>query len=143
MNINRFLWNKLDTKHKLIAFGAMLVLGPLAYCVGDSLPTGYEGKIALRDACAAVIAPMSPTTLFAHFPEGSYTGRCLPETQDCGEFTDAAGVAHRYPCPNGMCTMYWTLDGWSCRVHLSDEQRRAMGPGELQASSGGWGSLVD
>jgi len=131
-NINDYLWAKLDTKHKLIAFGAMLVLTPIAVWVGESAPTGYEGKMGIRDACAAVIAPMSPKSLIAHFPEGSYTGRCIPETQECGEFTDASGVTRHFPCPGGLCSMYWLIDGWSCRVDLSDEKRRAMGPGQLE-----------
>tara|TARA_B100000029_G_scaffold312663_1_gene305113 strand:- start:323 stop:739 length:417 start_codon:yes stop_codon:yes gene_type:complete len=131
-NINDYLWNKLDTKHKLIAMGAMLVLGPIAYWVGDSIPTGYEGQMGIRDACESVSKPMSPKSLMAHFPEGSYTGRCIPETQECGEFTDASGVTWHFPCPNGRCAMYWLVDGWTCRVDLSDGHLRAMGPGELE-----------
>ncbi len=134
MGIDSWLWSRLDLKHALIALGAILLLAPLAVWVGSSVPTGAEGKLALRAACDSVSPPMSPKSLIAHFPKGSYSARCLPQIQECGEFTDAGNATHHYPCPNGVCTMYWTLDDWSCSVLLSDKQLRAMGPGKLGTS---------
>jgi hypothetical protein len=39
--------------------------------------------------------------------------------------------------------MYWSLDGWGCRVHLSERDRRALGPGELKGEFSDWHSLAE
>jgi hypothetical protein len=134
-------WHKLDWKGKLAytGFGVLMVVGALA--LFRFAPTGAEAKVALRSACAGVSAPMSPATLYDHFPEGTYTPRCLAGTDGCTEFTTRDGHAEHYPCANNQCVMYWRSDGWGCRVRLSDGDQRAQGPGEIQNSSGTWSRL--
>ncbi len=134
-------WHKLDWKGRLayIAICMLLVVGALA--LFKYAPTGAEDKLALRSACASVSAPMSPATLYDLFPEGTYTPRCLAETDGCTEFATRAGDTEHYPCANNQCVMYWRSDGWGCRVRLSDGTQRAQGPGEIQNSSGTWSRL--
>ena len=144
MSFEAFIfWFKLDWKHKAIVVVANVLLVGMGLALYNFMPTGVEAKLALRGACASVSAPMSPATLYDHFPKGIYTPRCLPETDGCTEFTTRDGEVQHYPCANNQCVMYWRSDGWGCRVRLSDGAQRAQGPGEIQNSSGTWSSLAE
>jgi hypothetical protein len=138
-------WYRLNTKAKITWTGVFILLTAGAVTVGGLFPTGEEGKLALRAACASVTAPMSPATLHDHFPRGTYTPQCVPGTDGCTAFKTRDDQTQHYPCRDGDgdCVMYWRADSWGCRVRLSNDSRRAQGPGDLQNTSGTWKSLAD
>jgi hypothetical protein len=134
-------FSALSTKSKIAYVAGSLIL---MLCFGAMIryiDADLASDVALRNACESSPRFASPARLFEHFPEGSYSGRCLPDINTCGEFTAADGKTRHYPCKNGQCTMYWQLDGDSCRIQLNTNDHKARGAGDFKTAKGRWKSL--
>jgi hypothetical protein len=129
--LDAYSFSTLSTTGKVVVVVGHLILmlsfgGMVRYLEQD-----FSSDITLRKACESSPPFASPANLFEHFPKDTYSGRCLPEINTCGEFTPADGRTRHYPCENGYCTMYWQLDGHSCSVQLST-RGKALRPGEFK-----------
>jgi len=127
-------FSALSTKSKIAYAAGSIILMLLFGAMIRYIDADLESDVALRNACESSPPFASPARLFEHFPEDTYSGRCLPEINTCGEFTAADGKTRHYPCKNGQCTMYWQLDGDSCRVQLSTNGRKALGAGKFKTA---------
>ena len=129
-------FSTLSTKSKIACAAVSLILMLCCGAMTRYINTDLASDVALRNACESSPPFASPARLFEHFPEGTYSGRCLPEINTCGEFTAADGKTRHYPCKNGQCTMYWQRDGDSCRVRLSNNDHKARRAGEFKSARG-------
>ena len=128
-------------RDKVIVTVAILILWLATAAMIRYIDADSEADVALRNACASAPPFASPARLFEHFPEDTYSGRCLPEINTCGEFTVADGTTRHYPCKSGFCTMYWQRDDESCRIQLSTNDNKAMPGPEFKTAKGRWKPL--
>jgi len=127
-----------------IGFSALSTKSKIAYVVGGLIlmlstkamflyiEADISSHVVLRNACESSPPFASPERLFEHFPNDTYSGRCLPEINTCGEFIATDGKTRHYPCNDGQCTMYWQMDDHSCLVQLSTNGRKALGAGKFK-----------